>query len=659
MDNYKEQFVAEALELLMKLEKGLLSLEEAPDDNQQIEEIFRGLHTLKGSSAMYGFEKVGHLMHLIENIFEKVRTKSQKADSNIISLSLEVADFCSKMLSLNDEKSEGIVHYYNGLIYKIQQTVDMTVPVQESVARDLQALTVTYFVSFTIDDSFSQRGIKLDSIFEELEKLGTVISILVEESVDGKKSWEIFIVTAAFLQEIEDVFLFMIDIAAIEKLADQNLFLNDEFKQVVQKNAVLKCRNNLQELKAIISKNHGEKSESQNNRSVQEQAQLTSKNYLRVAAEKLDEQMNLLSELVTVKAELRLIVENEKYAKLYKLVESFDKVTNRFRKNILNVRLVQVKNWYVMFLRLVRDVSKQLNKEVEFLAEGLETEIDKNIIDSLEGPLAHLLRNSLDHGIESPDERVKAGKPPKGSITLRAYHSGAEIVIEIEDDGRGFNKEKIRRKAISKGLIDNDTAISDKQLYDFAFQPGFSTAQNVSEVSGRGVGMDVVKKSVNQLRGDIEIHSEQGKGSTVSIRLPMLLSIIDTLLLRSGEQYFAIPLTDVNKCTQLYSSELEETVNNQLTIYGELTPYINLRKVFAIAGTQPEKQKIVIVENNGKNVGLITDEVVGEYQAVLKPFDGYYINKQYFIGASLLADGHLCVILDTMKLLSDMANLKN
>ena len=659
MDNYKEQFVAEALELLMKLEKGLLSLEEAPDDNQQIEEIFRGLHTLKGSSAMYGFEKVGHLMHLIENIFEKVRTKSQKADSNIISLSLEVVDFCSKMLSLNDEKSEGIVHYYNGLIYKIQQTVDMTVPVQESVARDLQALTVTYFVSFTIDDSFSQRGIKLDSIFEELEKLGTVISILVEESVDGKKSWEIFIVTAAFLQEIEDVFLFMIDIAAIEKLADQNLFLNDEFKQVVQKNAVLKCRNNLQELKAIISKNHGEKSESQNNRSVQEQAQLTSKNYLRVAAEKLDEQMNLLSELVTVKAELRLIVENEKYAKLYKLVESFDKVTNRFRKNILNVRLVQVKNWYVMFLRLVRDVSKQLNKEVEFLAEGLETEIDKNIIDSLEGPLAHLLRNSLDHGIESPDERVKAGKPPKGSITLRAYHSGAEIVIEIEDDGRGFNKEKIRRKAISKGLIDNDTAISDKQLYDFAFQPGFSTAQNVSEVSGRGVGMDVVKKSVNQLRGDIEIHSEQGKGSTVSIRLPMLLSIIDTLLLRSGEQYFAIPLTDVNKCTQLYSSELEETVNNQLTIYGELTPYINLRKVFAIAGTQPEKQKIVIVENNGKNVGLITDEVVGEYQAVLKPFDGYYINKQYFIGASLLADGHLCVILDTMKLLSDMANLKN
>jgi two-component system, chemotaxis family, sensor kinase CheA len=342
---------------------------------------------------------------------------------------------------------------------------------------------------------------------------------------------------------------------------------------------------------------------------------------------------------------------------LLKLVESLDKVTNKFRKNILNVRLVQVKQWYVMFLRLVRDMSKQLGKEVEFIAEGLETEIDKNIIDSLEGPLTHLIRNCLDHGIEAPEERIKAGKPSKGRIKLKAYHSGSEIIIEIGDDGRGFEKAKIVQKAIAKGLITNESAVSEKQLFDLAFLPGFSTSEEISEVSGRGVGMDVVKKAVSQLRGDIEIHSVEGKETSFRIRLPMLLSIIDTLLIRSEDQYFAIPLPEVQKCCQVTSTELSENPNEQFILGGELIPYINLRKVFGIKGQIPEKQKIVIIENTKKSIGLVADEVIGEYQAVLKPFDGYYINKQYFIGASLLADGHLCVILDTLKLLNEKTNL--
>jgi two-component system, chemotaxis family, sensor kinase CheA len=361
----------------------------------------------------------------------------------------------------------------------------------------------------------------------------------------------------------------------------------------------------------------------------------------------------LLSELVTAKAELRLIVENEKYRKLFKLVESIDKITNRFRKNILNARLVQVKTWYVMFLRLVRDISKKLNKNVEFLAEGLETELDKNIIDSLESPLTHLIRNSLDHGIESPEERVKQGKPAKGTITLKAYHSGSEIVVEIVDDGHGLDKEKICQKAISKGLIEADAQLTEKQIYDLIFIPGFSTAQNLSEVSGRGVGMDVVKKAISQLRGEISIKSIQGIGTSVIIKLPMLLSIIDTLLIKTGAQYFAIPLPDVYKCTQLKTSDLEQTDNNQLRVEGELIPYINLSKVFNINSEQSERRKLVVIQNSGKHIGLIVDEVVGEYQAVLKPFDGYFINKQYFIGASMLADGHLCVILDTSKLIND------
>lgn len=664
MDNFKEQFIAEALELLMKLEKGLLMLEEKPGDISLIEEIFRGLHTLKGSSGMYGFEKVGHLMHLIENVFEKLREKQKEADSNIINLSLEVVDFSCNVLKTNDEKSNSISNEYFSLINKIQVISDKPVHLHPDGIADMNESTsktlCTYFISFSLDETFIKRGIKLEFIFEELNQLGTVISIPIKKEESNVESWEIFVVTTTTLQDIEDVFIFMIDITSIEKLAEENLFQNNEFKLTIQKNAALKTRNNISELKKIAAKN---KNENNNQKikvnQINDQIQQNNKNFLRVAADKLDEQMDLLSELVTAKAELRLIVENEKYTKLFKLVEAFDKVTNRFRKNILNVRLVQVKQWYVMFLRLIRDVSKQLGKEVEFLADGLETEIDKNIIDSLEGPLTHLLRNSLDHGIETPEERIKAGKPAKGSITLKAYHSGAEIIIEIIDDGRGFDKNRIRQKALSKGLIDNDTAITEKQLFDLVFLPGFSTAENVTEVSGRGVGMDVVKKAINQLRGEIEIRSIEGEGTTVIIRLPMLLSIIDTLLIRSEDQYFAIPLPDVHNCSLVNSSELEENTNDQITLAGELIPYINLRKVFGIKGTIPRKQKIVILENNNRNIGLITDEVIGEYQAVLKPFDGYYINKQYFIGASLLADGHLCVILDTLKLLNDKANITN
>jgi two-component system, chemotaxis family, sensor kinase CheA len=658
MDSFRERFVGEALDLLSKLEKALLMLEVKPDNTLITEEIFRGLHTLKGSSAMYGFEKVGHLMHLVENVFDKVRDKQIKVDYKIINLSLEVVDFTNKILKLNNDVSPSAIHGYNKLAEQIEQIIgiDKKAIIDNEIKNkennsDSQH---TYFIKFTIDRDFEKRGIQLESMFKELESIGSLILIPLEENGENNGSWEIFVVSKASYIDIEDVFIFLMDIVHIEKLADENLFLNSAFKLTVQKNAALKKPNDLNELKRIATQK--KKEESKLTYLPAEPVSQLGTNFLKVAAEKLDEQMDLLSELVTAKAELRLIVENEKYRKLFKLVESIDKITNRFRKNILNVRLVQVKTWYVMFLRLVRDISKQLNKNVAFVAEGLETELDKNIIDRLESPLTHLIRNSLDHGIETPEERLKLGKPEKGTIKLKAYHSGSEIAIEIIDDGRGIDKEKIRQKAINKGIFEADVILTDKQIYDLIFLPGFSTAQNLSEVSGRGVGMDVVKKAITQLRGEIDIKSTEGVGTNILIKLPMLLSIMDTLLIRSGEQYFAIPLPEVYKCTQLKSQELELSDNNQLNIEGELIPYINLREVFHINGTLPEKQKLVVIFNSGKHVALTTDEVIGEYQAVLKPFDGYFINNQYFTGASLLADGHMCVIIDTARLLSDKLN---
>lgn len=657
MTNYTDEFIAESLELLAKLESNLLILEENATDQLALEELLRGIHTLKGSSGMYGFEKVGHLMHAIENIFDLAKTQNTTIGHSIINLALEAIDFAIHIFNTKNDVGTSNESELELLLKRIDKHLNKNKNQQTPDADDINehanTTPSTYYISFKIDSHFETRGINLASIFSELETNGTAISIPFKNSEDIINEWEIFYVSTLTLQDIEDIFIFLLDVATIELLSAENLFLNDQFKSIIQKNISLKIKNNLDELKDIINELKEEKQTREASSNLSNLTTRVNKDFLRVAAEKLDEQMDLLSELVTAKAELRMVVESEKYAKLYKLVESLDKITNSFRKNILNTRLVQVKNWYVPFLRLIRDISKQLDKEVEFVTEGLDTEIDKNIIDSLEGPLTHIIRNSLDHGIESKDERVKTGKPAKGQIKLKAYHSGSEIFIEIQDDGRGIDPKKIKEKALKKGLIDSDTILTEELINEIIFTPGFSTANAVTEVSGRGVGMDVLRKAINQLRGEIEIKSAQGKGTKVIIKLPMLLSIIDTLLIRSDEQYFAIPLPEVQKCTQITAADLLISDNEQLQIDNDLIPYLNLRQLFSIKSNVPDKQKIIIIQNGNKRIGLITDEVIGEYQAVLKPFDGFFINKHYFIGASLLADGHLCVILDTGKLLNE------
>lgn len=672
MEDFKDRFIADALELLSKLEKSLLMLEVKPDNILIVEEIFRGLHSLKGASGMYGFNKVGHLMHLIENVYDCIRDNTIAVNSDIVNLSLEVVDFTNMVLKLKDDVSDSSLAEFERLEMQITGYLAQNTVATDDSPAEKKLLEVsdgktdkTFYVSFEINEEFEKRGIKLDAIFRELDGLGSIISIPIKDGKSSLSIWEIFIVSKSPLSDIEDVFIFMLDIAKIELLANENLFLNDEFNSIVQKNSSLKKHNDLSLLKEIAAKLKLKKENDKVNEKKsfspkieeEEETKQSSINFLRVSSDKLDEQMDLLSELVTAKAEFRLIVENEGYKKLYKLIESIDKITNRFRKNILNVRLVQIKTLYVMFLRLIRDISKQLNKSVEFVAEGLETELDKNIIDSLESPLTHLIRNSLDHGIETIQEREKAGKSPQGKIGFNTHRSGSDIIIEITDDGRGMDKDKIRSKAIEKGIITPDTELTEKQLYDLIFMPGFSTAQNLSEVSGRGVGMDVVKRSINQLRGEVEIKSQKGKGTSIIIKLPMSLSIIDTLLVQTGKQFFSIPLPSIHKCAQLSQADLEQTDNHQLAIEGKLIPYINLRQVFGINGQLPDSQKVVIVSNGLQEVGLIVDKVIGEYQAVLKPFDGYLINQQYFTGASLLADGQLTVILDINKLIDNSKQL--
>ncbi len=673
MSDFKQKFIADALDLLKNMEKAVLSIETQKNDSGLIEEIFRGMHTLKGAGAMYGFKSIEKLVHLLENVYDLIRDGSMSVSKGIIDLTFKVIDHLNRVLKSSDIEDEKNIKQNKILCDEIQ-TLLRTVndyecddKIETPYFGSETGILKTFYILFKPEDDFQKKGVTLNTIFDDIKVLGNALFYPgnyhnVPQKIQKKEIemfWEILLVTDEDISEIEDVLFFFQEDPHIIELASSDLLKSKEFIKTFEEKLIFGEPVNTKELEKAIEELLYEDKDGAIQTEKKETISDNSTIFLKVDAEKVDEQMNLLSELVTAKAELKLITDREKYKKLTKVVETIDKITNNFRKNILTIRLIPIEALYLVFLRLVRDISGQLNKEVEFIAEGLDTELDKNIIDSLEGPLTHIIRNSMDHGIEPPNVRETRGKPRKGIIKLKAYHSAANIFIEISDDGEGINNSKIIAKAVEKGLIEKDVDLSEKEIVNLIFAPGFSTAQNLTEVSGRGVGMDIVKKGINKLRGEIEVLTEKGKGTTMVIKLPVTLSIMDTMLVTSGNSYYSIPLTSIQNCTQISHKELISSDNKQITIDGKLTPYIHLRDVFNHGDDFPEKEKVVMVKSGNKTVGLIVDKVIGEHQAVLKPLGDFFEEQEYFSGITVLADGKLAVILDTNKLIQDKVIMNN
>jgi two-component system chemotaxis sensor kinase CheA len=305
---------------------------------------------------------------------------------------------------------------------------------------------------------------------------------------------------------------------------------------------------------------------------------------------------------------------------------------------------------------MVRDLSAELGKEIVFNTRGTETELDKSIIENLTDPILHILRNSIDHGIEDNETRAKEGKPKKGEILLKAYYSGANVYIEISDDGRGIDPDVIRKNAIEKGLIGNDTKLSKNELFDLIFVPGFSTTNSVTEVSGRGVGMDVVRDKISEIRGEVEVNSTMGRGTTVTIKLPLTLSIIDGLLANVGDTKYIIPLNVVDKIYMIKQHQMNESFYNTLILSGQQVPYYSLRNEFHAGEEQPEKQQVIIVSFEERQLGIVVDKVIGEYQAVLKPLGKHYRKMQIFSGGTILGDGTVALVMDTNKMIKKFSN---
>jgi two-component system chemotaxis sensor kinase CheA len=372
---------------------------------------------------------------------------------------------------------------------------------------------------------------------------------------------------------------------------------------------------------------------------------------IRVAADKLDYLVDLVGELVIVQAQITQVVGQRGDALLTALAEQLERLSNDLRDNTLGIRMLPIGTTFSKFRRLVRDLSNELGKEIDLVTRGAETELDKTVIERLGDPLVHLLRNSIDHGVEPPADRQAVGKPPKGTILLSAEHSGGEVLIQIIDDGKGMDPEAIRRKAVERGIIAADTELPHKEILGLIFQPGFSTAAKVTSVSGRGVGMDVVKRAIDSLRGSIDLHSELGKGSTITIKLPLTLAIIDGLQVVTSGEYYVVPLSLVEECVELTRQDVENSHGQQIiNLRGDIVPYIRLRDWFEIPGECPPIEQIVITGVEGVRVGIVVDHVIGEHQTVIKSLGRVYRDVEGISGATIKGDGTMALILDVPRL---------
>jgi len=372
---------------------------------------------------------------------------------------------------------------------------------------------------------------------------------------------------------------------------------------------------------------------------------------VKVPAERLDALVNLVGEMVTVQARLSQTVSSMDHSELLSISEEVERLTAELRDNTMSIRMLPIGTTFSKFKRLVRDLSGELGKDILLATDGGETELDKTVIERLNDPLVHLIRNCIDHGIEPPGVREAAGKPRQGTIQLSAMHSGANVLIRITDDGAGLDTDAIRSRALEKGLMAAETELSETELFSLIFAPGFSTARQVTSVSGRGVGMDVVKRSIEALRGSIDVSSQRGMGTTITLKLPLTLAIIDGLLVKVGEGHYVLPLSIVEECVELTREDVARAHGRHITyVRGEIVPYIRLRDRFAVNGNAPEIEQIVITECPGGNVGFVVDSVIGEHQTVIKNMGRIYRNVDVIAGATILGDGKVALIMDIPQL---------
>ncbi len=683
MESHRKAYRAEAYELLAELETSLLALEEDPEDMELIGRVFRALHTIKGSGAMFGFDDIAAFTHDVETVFDLVRNEKLTVTKTLVDLTLRAGDRIRCMLDGSDSGDEAgdITSALRELIPNPDDPV-CEVPQTALPAAEEEQVEKTCRISFRPDRGIFSRGTNPVFLLNELRELGECRVIAHTEAIPDLEdfdpqechtSWDVILTTRRGVDAIKDVFIFVEDECELAIEVIDELGTGDDGSAPKKIGAILMERGlvsqgDLQEAlgtqrrigELLVDKGLVEPSRVESALAEQEHIKAVHSKHrkeeqassVRVPAERLDALVNLVGEMVTVQARLSQTVASMDYAGLLSISEEVERLTAELRDNTMSIRMLPIGTTFSKFKRLVRDLSGELGKDILLVTDGGETELDKTVIERLNDPLVHLIRNCLDHGIELPEVREAAGKPGQGTVHLEAMHSGANVLIRITDDGAGLDADAIRSRAVERGLVAPETELSEKELFSLIFTPGFSTSRQVTSISGRGVGMDVVKRSIDALRGSIDVSSQKGMGTTITLKLPLTLAIIDGLLVKVGDGRYVLPLSIVEECVELTREDLAGAHGRHVAhVRGEIVPFISLRERFAIDGDAPELQQIVITESSGGKVGFVVDQVIGEHQTVIKNMGRVYRDVDAISGATILGDGAVALIIDVPKLL--------
>lgn len=639
-----DTFRQEAQDLLEQLEQILLDLEQAPDSADHVDSAFRALHTIKGSGSMFGFQRVADFTHHVETAFDLVRAGKVAPSRALFGLALGARDHMRGLIESPEETSDADGE---AILAELRVLVDRgTAASAQAPAEAVPATPGPWRIRFRLPADAMATGNNPLAMLAELSGLGDATVIADTSRIppldemaptDCYVGWDVLLSGDVSREAIETVFLFVLDDMElhIERVGGEAAPAVDPAPEAAPASA-----------DPVESAPPGGKpsprAEGRPGRTA---------GSIRVPAERLDELMDRVGELVIAQSRLRQIAHASDDPQVKSVSEEIERLATELRDSTMGVRMVPFGSLFGRFRRMVHDLAAELGKGIRLETEGEETELDKTVIERLNDPLVHLIRNAVDHGLETADGRSAAGKPAQGRIRLAARHAGAEVRISISDDGRGLDAARIRARAEERGLIAAGAELSQAELFQLIFQPGFSTAREISSLSGRGVGMDVVKRTIEGLRGSIDVASRPGEGTEVILRLPLTLAIIDGLLVRVGNGRYVIPLTAVEECVELAAEEDARSRGRSfLNIRGQLVPFLRLREQFR-AGTEPDPyQKVVIVSAGEQRVGLVVDQVIGDHQTVIKSLSRLHADVASFSGATILGDGSVALILEVAHL---------
>lgn len=625
-DDLTSVFREEIRDLVESLERGLLDLKARPQDADLVNQVFRDLHTIKGSGAMFGFVMLAGFIHDFETAFDRVRSGKAQVTPDLIRLGLAARDQIPALLDDAPDPQD-----LRGDILRALQALT-------SEATTKTPLPGLSRLRFRLTGPSLALGARPDLVLNELGTLGATditastddLPALAELDPDTCGiAWTMSMPATVEKSDIEDVFLFVDAEWTLEVAADTG---SAQDVPPAQQDASSIAA--ISSPAAVLASNEAEAT-------------------VRVPATRLDTLMDSVGELVTVEARLTELARQSGDPALIATAELVTRLAGQLRDATIVMRMVPLRSLVARFRRLIHSLSETLGKPVEFVIKGEETELDKTMIEKLADPLVHILRNALDHGMETAAERQAAGKTGDGRIELSAIHAGGEVLIRVSDDGKGMNPEHIRAKAVERGMIAPDAQLTESQIFALVFEPGFSTAEAVTEVSGRGVGMDVVRRTIENLRGSIDVESRLGHGTTVTLRLPLTLAIIDGLLIDVAGEKYTLPLATVQEIVELPTDKVTASKTGDfLDIRGKFVPFVRLRTAFDCEAPLPENQNVVIVEAAGGCVGFVVDHIIGTNQTVIKQMSKLHSRARAISGATILGDGTVALIIDVPQLVA-------